>query len=157
MSTKKPASHRFKEIRNSRISRNFFVDETFETGIVLTGTEVKSIRLGNAQISEAFARIEKGEVMLYHAHVSEYFFGTHNNHDPYRPRKLLLHRRQIRKLEMATQGGGRALIPKRIYFRKGLIKVELALSTGKKLYDKREDLKKRTALREAEKEMKYRR
>ncbi len=150
MPAKKTDSDRYREIRNAKVLRDYFVEDTREAGIVLTGTEVKSIRIGRAQISDAFARIEKGEVFLHHAHIDEYPFGNLNNHKPYRPRKLILHKKEIRKLEIELQSGGKALIPTRLYFKKGLVKVQIALCKGKKLYDKREDLKKKAMLREAE-------
>lgn len=142
-------------MRNSRARRDFFIDETLEAGIVLKGTEVKSIRQGMAQINESFVRIDKGTPILYHAHVAEYAFGTTSNHNPYRPRKLLLNKREIRKWEQAVQSGGRAIIPLRIYFKKGLVKVEIALCRGKKQYDKREDLKKAVDIRETQRTVKH--
>lgn len=142
-------------MRNSRARRDFFIDETLEAGIVLKGTEVKSIRQGMAQINESFVRIDKGTPILYHAHVAEYAFGTTSNHNPYRPRKLLLNKREIRKWEQAVQSGGRAIIPLRIYFKKGLVKVEVALCRGKKQYDKREDLKKAVDIRETQRTVKH--
>ncbi len=153
MAAKKIDSERYREIRNAKVRRDFFVEDSLETGIVLTGTEVKSIRSGRAQISDAFIRIDKGEAFLYHAHIEEYLFGNLNNHIPYRPRKLILHKKEIQKLEVALQDGGRTLIPLRLYFKKGLIKVQIALCKGKKLYDKREDLKKKAILRDTERIM----
>lgn len=147
-------NERNKEIRNSKVHHNFFVTETYEAGIVLRGTEVKSVRLGKAQIAEAFARIEKGEVFLYNAHISEYAFGNLNNHNPVRPRKLLLNRREIHKIMGAIESGGKTLIPTRMYLKHGLVKVELGVCTGKKLHDKRETLKRKIDMREAEKAMK---
>ncbi len=142
-------------MRNSRAKRDFFIDETLEAGIVLLGTEVKSIRLGLAQINEAFVRIDRGVPILYHAHIAEYAFGTSSNHNPVKPRKLLLNSREIRKWEQAMQSGGRAIIPLRMYFKNGLIKVEIALCRGKKQYDKREDLKKEVDLRESQRTVKH--
>lgn len=147
-------NERNKEIRNSKVHHNFFVTETYEAGIVLRGTEVKSVRMGKAQIAEAFARIEKGEVFLYNAHISEYAFGNLNNHNPVRPRKLLLNRREIHKIMGAIESGGKTLIPTRMYLKHGLVKVELGVCTGKKLHDKRETLKRKIDMREAEKAMK---
>lgn len=157
MSAQKKDSSRFSEIRNSKALRDYFVDEKFEAGIALKGTEVKSIRAGKAQISDAFGRFEKGELWLYNAHIEEYAFGNIYNHDSRRTRKLLLHRHQIRKIAQALQVGGRALVPLRMYFKDALVKVEVALCSGKKLYDKREDLKRKVSDREIEKAMKYRR
>jgi len=120
MSRKKKAE-RYKEIRNSRAHREYFIDETLEAGIALRGTEVKSVRRGMVQINDAFVRIDKGVPILYHAHIAEYAFGSHANHNPYRPRKVLLHQKEIRKWEQAVQSGGRTLIPLRLYFKKGLV------------------------------------
>lgn len=157
MSAQKKDATRFTEIRNSKALRDYFVDERFEAGIQLKGTEVKSIRAGKAQISDAFARVEKGEVWLYNAHIEQYAFGNIYNHDAKRVRKLLLHRRHIEKIRQALEAGGRALVPLRMYFKDALVKVEVALGTGKKLYDKREDLKKRVIDREIDKAIKSRR
>ena len=157
MSAQPKDAKRYTEIRNSKALRDYFVDERFEAGIQLQGTEVKSIRAGKAQISDAFARVEKGEVWLYGAHIEQYAFGNIYNHDARRIRKLLLHRRHIQKIELALQAGGRALVPLRMYFKQALVKVEVALCTGKKLFDRREDLKKKAALREIDREMKNRR
>jgi SsrA-binding protein len=157
MAAQKKNAARHTEIRNAKALRDFFVDERFEAGIKLQGTEVKSIRGGQAQISDAFGRIEKGEVWLHNAHIDPYAFGNLHNHDPRRPRKLLLHSHQIRKIALALKAGGRALVPLRMYFKEALVKVEVALCTGKKLFDKREDVKKKTQLREATKVVKDRR
>lgn len=143
-----------KEIRNAKAFHKYDVGEKFEAGISLLGTEVKSIRQGKAQISEAFVRIEKGNAILYHAHIQEYDFGNLNNHNPLRPRQLLLHRRELNKLKVAIENEGKTIVPLRIFFRNGLIKIELAICKGKKLYDKREDLKKRTAQMEAQRALK---
>lgn len=157
MSAKKKASERFTEIRNSKALRDYSVDERFEAGIQLRGTEVKSIRAGKAQINDAFARVEKGEVWLHNAHIEQYAFGNIHNHDAKRIRKLLLHRRHIEKIRVALQTGGRALVPLRMYFKEALVKVEVGLATGKKLYDRRDDLKKRVQLREVDQAIKERR
>ncbi len=148
---------RFSEIRNAKASHQYIIHERYEAGIVLTGTEVKSVRMGKAQIYEAFARVEKGEVVLYHAHISEYAFGTWANHNPVRPRKLLLNKAEIRRILGAVEAGGRTLIPTRMYLKHGLVKVEIGVCTGKKLHDKRETLKERTEMREAEIAMRARR
>lgn len=154
MSKGKKGNERPREVRNAKVHRNYFIGETYEAGLKLTGTEVKSVRAGRAQINESFARIEKGDKpTLYHAHIDEYKFGNENNHNPTRPRLLLLHKKEILKIRLALEAGGQALIPTRLYFKGGLIKIELALCTGKKLYDKREDLKKKEALREAQRAM----
>jgi len=157
MSAKKPDSGRFTEIRNSRALHEYFVDQKFEAGIKLLGTEVKSVRNGKAQITDAFGKAERGELWLYNAHIDPYDFGNFNNHDPRRPRKLLLHQNQIDKIRQALALGGRTLIPLRLYFKEALIKVELALCTGKKLFDKRDDLKKKVQMREIDRELKNRR
>jgi SsrA-binding protein len=157
MAAPKSDKSRHTEIRNAKALRDYFVDERFEAGIQLRGTEVKSIRGGQAQISDAFGRVEKGEIWLHNAHIDPYAFGNLQNHDPRRPRKLLLHRHQIRKIALALKAGGRALVPLRMYFKDALVKVEVALCTGKKLFDKREDVKKKTQLREATKVVKSRR
>ena len=156
MSAKKTDSSRYREIRNSQARRRYLIEETFEAGIVLLGTEVKSIRGGHAQIGEAFVRVNAGRAVLCQAHIAEYSHGNVNNHAPYRPRELLLNKREIRRIEYAVRNGGRAVIPIRIYFKKALIKVEIALCIAKKLYDKREDLKKKAAMRDAERAMKAR-
>ena len=145
----KEKDNRLSEIRNRKTNHEYFVGETFEAGIVLTGTEIKSLREGKAQINDAFVRVDNGEALMYQSHISEYDFGNINNHNPVRVRKLLLHKKEILKLKSATDSGGVAIIPLKIYFKKALAKVLIALCTGKKLYDKREDLKKREAMREA--------
>jgi len=157
VAAQKKDSKRYTEIRNSKALRDYFVDEKFEAGIQLRGTEVKSIRAGKAQINDAFARVEKGEVWLHNAHIEQYAFGSIYNHDAKRIRKLLLHRRHIDKIQHALEAGGsRALVPLRMYFKDALVKVEVALATGKKLYDQREDLKKKAELREVDQAMKHR-
>lgn len=154
MAAKKNSSTRQKEIRNAKVFRDFFVEDRFEAGIVLTGTEVKSIRAGRAQIAESFGKVEKKAVFLYQMHISEYAFGNINNHNPYRPRKLLLHRREIEKIAAGVSAGGLAIIPIRIFFKQGLIKVEIGLCKGKKLFDKREDLKEKEHQQEMRRAMK---
>lgn len=157
MCAKKKSKDHQREIRNGKAHHNYFVGDRFEAGMVLQGTEVKAIRAGDAQISEAFCRIEKGQAWLYNSHIGEYKFGNFQNHPPRRKRKLLLHRREIHKLIGAMDAGGKSLVPLRIYLKHGLIKVEIALCTGKKLHDKRETLKKKISMREAEREMARRR
>ena len=158
MAAQKKDAKRYTEIRNSKALRDYFVDERFEAGIQLRGTEVKSIRAGKAQINDAFARIEKGEAWLHNAHIEQYAFGNIHNHDAKRIRKLLLHRRHLEKIRVALEaGGGRALVPLRMYFKEALVKVEVALCTGKKLFDRRDDLKKKAELREVDQAMKQRR
>ena len=150
MSAQKKGAPRLSEVRNSKALRDYFVDERFEAGIKLRGTEIKSIRAGRAQITDSFGRIEKGEAWLVNAHIDPYSFGNLNNHDVRRMRKLLMHRKDIDKIEKALSTGGRALVPLRMYFKEALVKVEMALCSGKKLFDKREDLKKKVEMREVE-------
>lgn len=157
MSAAQKEAPRFTEIRNAKALRDFAIGERFEAGIQLRGTEVKSIRAGRAQISDAFGRVEKGEVWLHNAHIEQYAFGNLNNHEARRIRKLLLHAHQIRKIAQALDAGGKALVPLRMYFKDALVKVEVGIGTGKKLYDKREDLKKQVELRDVQKAMKARR
>ncbi len=137
---------------NRKARHDYTVEETLEAGIVLTGTEVKSLRASRANIKDSFARVENGEVFLYDMHISPYKQGNRFNHEPRRPRKLLLHREEIRRLIGKTREKGLTLIPLKVYFNpQGRVKVELALARGKKLYDKREALRERDARREAEK------
>jgi SsrA-binding protein len=145
------------DIRNAKAGRDYALGDRYEAGIVLTGTEVKSIRAGKAQLADAFGRVERGEVFLHNLHIAEYEFGNINNHTPKRPRKLLLKQKEIRKIQAETETGGKSLVPVRLYFKQALVKVELALGVGKKLYDKREDLKKRAVMREVERAMNVRR
>ncbi|HEU4698188.1 MAG TPA: SsrA-binding protein SmpB [Gemmatimonadales bacterium] len=134
--------------RNPRATHDYHVLDTWETGIVLTGTEVKSLRNGKASIKEAYARLKNGEVFLEGMNVTPYEQGNRYNHAPVRSRKLLLHRREIERLVGAVERQGLTLVPLEIYFRRGRAKVALALGRGKKQHDKREDLKKRIAERE---------
>ena len=158
MSAARHDAKRFSEVRNAKALRDYTVDERFEAGIQLRGTEVKAIRAGKAQISDAFARVEKGALWLHNAHIEQYAFGNIHNHDAKRIRKLMLHRRQLEKIRVALEtGGGRAVVPLRMYFKEALVKVEVALCTGKKSFDRREDLKKRVQLREVDQAMKQRR
>jgi len=157
MSAQKKDSKRYTEIRNSKALRDYFVDERFEAGIQLKGTEVKAIRAGKAQINDAFGRVENGEVWLHGAHIEQYAFGNIHNHEAKRIRKLLLHRHHIRKIQLALDAGGRALVPLRMYFKEALVKVEVGLCTGKKLFDKRDTLKKKAETREMDKDLKFRR
>jgi SsrA-binding protein len=157
MAAQKKGSERLTEARNSKVFRDYAVGERFEAGIELLGTEVKSIRAGRAQISDAYCRVEKGEVWMHGAHIDPYAFGAGANHDPKRVRKLFLHRSDIRKVELAMNAGGKALIPLRMYFKQALVKVEVGLCTGKKLFDKREDLKKKVQMREVNRSLRSRR
>ena len=144
-----------REFRNTKARWKYRVESTYEAGIVLTGTEVKSIRAGKVQINESFAQLGRNGISLCHAHIAEYAFGNFNNHNPYRPRKLLLKKREVEQLKKEVESGGKTIIPLRLYFKKALVKVEIALCSAKKLYDKREELKKETAIREVERAYKY--
>jgi SsrA-binding protein len=132
MPAREPDSARYTEIRNAKARHDYFVGETFEAGLALKGSEVKSIRAGRAQVADAFGRFEKGELWLHNAHIEPYAFASTANHDPRRSRKLLLHAHQIRKIAQALAVGGTALIPLRMYFKGALVKVEIALCSGKK-------------------------
>ena len=135
-------------LSNPKARRDYHVLETFEAGIVLHGTEVKALRAGKGQISDAFARVENGEVFLYNSHIDEYSYGNRQNHQPKAPRKLLLHKSEIRKLFGLAAVKGNALLPLSFYWKNGKVKVTLAVGKGKAQYDKREDLKRREAERE---------
>lgn len=142
---------------NRKARHDYHIHETFEAGIVLTGTEVKSLRSAAANIRDSFARIKDGEVWLHNMHISPYEFGNRWNHEPTRPRKLLLHRKQIRRLIGQVQQERYTLVPLRVYFNnRGIAKVEIALAKGKKKWDKRRDIADRTAQREAERAVKER-
>src|SRR5438132_7197919 len=135
-------------LTNSKARRDYHILETFEAGLVLKGTEVKALRAGKAQISDAFARIENDQAWLYNAHIDEYSFGNIQNHQPKAPRRLLLHKAEIRKLFGLASVKGNALVPLSFYWKDGKVKVALAVGKGKIQYDKRQDLKKRDADRE---------
>jgi len=138
--------------RNRKALHEYHVLETYEAGIVLTGPEVKSVRAGRVSLAESFARVENGEVWLYDAHISPYDPASRWNVDPTRPRKLLLHRREIRRLIGSVSEKGLTLVPLDLYFRRGVAKITLALARGKKLHDKREALKERAVRRDMERE-----
>lgn len=140
---------------NRKARHEYSILQTYEAGIVLTGTEVKSLREGKANLVDSYASLEKGEVWLRSAHISEYRLGNINNHDPVRTRKLLLNKSEIRKLIGKVKEKGLTLVPLRLYFKKGKVKVELALAKGKKVYDKREAIAKRDFQREQERRFKY--
>ncbi len=150
MSAAPKDSPRFTEIRNSKAFHLYHVGERLEAGIMLKGTEMKSLRQGQAQLADAFVRFEDGAPVLHHAHIAEYALGNIHNHPPRRPRKLLLHTREITKLQAAVERQGMTVIPLRIYFKEGLAKVEIAVCKGKNVADKRESLRRKTELREAE-------
>lgn len=141
---------------NKKAYHDFFIDETYECGIALHGTEVKSMRMGKCSIKEAFVRIEDGEVSVYGMHVSPYEKGNIFNKDPLRVKKLLLHKYEINKLLGKIKEKGYTLVPLQVYFKDGKVKVEIGLARGKKLYDKREAIAKKDQRREAEKEFKVR-
>jgi SsrA-binding protein len=139
------------EIRHKKIFHDYVVGDTFDAGIILQGTEVKSVKLGHAQINEAFVRIDrKGSPLLFNAQIDEYAFGNFANHDAKRQRFLLLHKKEIRKIRDAIEKEGFSAIPIKMYVTHGLVKVKFALCKGKKLYDKRQDLRRRSEMREAE-------
>ena len=134
-------------VTNRRARHEFWIEETHEAGIALTGTEVKSLREGRANLQDAFARVDGGEMWLYHLHINPYAQGNIHNHDPLRARKLLLHRREILRLKDRTDRKGYTLVPLRLYFRRGVAKVELGVARGRHLYDKRERIAERDAER----------
>lgn len=141
-------------VSNRKARHEYQILDSMETGIVLQGTEVKSLREGKANLQDAFARIDRGELWLYNLHISPYDAGNRFNHDPVRPRKLLVHRREIRKLVGQVEQKGLTLVPLDLHFRRGVAKVSLALVRGKKLHDKRETMKRKVAEREIEREWK---
>ena len=141
---------------NKKAYHDYFIEDKYEAGISLAGTEVKSLRQGKCSIKESFIRIEKGEVFIYGMHVSPYEKGNIFNKDPLRVKKLLLHKYEINKIAGKIAEKGYTLVPLQVYFRGSLVKVELGLAKGKKLYDKRQDIAKKDMKREAEKEFKIR-
>lgn len=142
---------------NRKARHDFTIHETYEAGIALTGTEVKSLRAGNANMKDSYAQITKSaEVIVCNLHISPYDQGNRFNHEPLRDRKLLLHKAEIRRLIGKVKEKGYTLVPLKMYFSHGLIKIEIALATGKKLYDKRQDMAKRDAKREVERALKER-
>lgn len=141
---------------NRRARHDYSIEETFEAGLVLKGSEVKSLRDGKANLKDSYARIQKGEAHLLNTHISPYPAANQFNHEPTRSRKLLLHKKEIERLTGKTKERGLTLIPLRLYFKDGVAKVELGLARGKKLFDKRETLKRRAAQREVERSLKSR-
>lgn len=139
---------------NKKVYHEYFLDEIFEAGIALHGTEVKSVRMGKCSIKESFIRIENGEVYIYGLHISPYEKGNIFNKDPLRPKKLLLHKKEIQKLLGQITQKGYTIVPVEVYLNKGLVKVQIALAKGKKLYDKRADIAKKDQRREAERDYK---
>jgi SsrA-binding protein len=141
---------------NRRAHHDYAIEQTLEAGIVLTGTEIKSIRAGRVNLAEAYARIERGEAWLIGAHIAPYEQGNRNNHEPTRTRKLLLHRDEIAELIGRTQAKGQTLVPLRLYLHKGMAKLELGVARGKKTYDKRRTIAERDMRRELERQSKAR-
>ncbi len=143
--------------KNRKARFNFEVEDTLEAGLVLMGSEVKSLRAGKANLSDSYAKFRKGEVFLIDAHISSYEQSNRQNHDPLRERKLLLHKNEIKKLVGKVTERGYSLVPLKLYFKRGKAKVQLGLAKGKKTYDKREAIKKKDQRRELERLVKYRR
>ena len=141
---------------NKKAYHDYFIDDKYEAGIELFGTEVKSVRMGKCSVKEAFVKIDNGQVYVYGMHISPYEKGNIFNKDPLRPRKLLLHKYEIRKIAGKTAEKGYTLVPLRVYLKGSLVKVEIGLARGKELYDKRQDIAKKDHRREAEKEFKVR-
>ncbi|MBO5292549.1 MAG: SsrA-binding protein SmpB [Lachnospiraceae bacterium] len=141
---------------NKKAYHDYFIEEKYETGVVLHGTEVKSLRMGKCSIKEAFIRIENGEVFVYGMHISPYEKGNIFNRDPLRVKKLLMHKQEIHKLAGKMAEKGYTLVPLQVYFKDGRAKVEIGLAKGKKLYDKRQDIAKKDQRREVEREFKIR-
>lgn len=139
---------------NRRARHDYFIEDTYECGIALVGTEVKSVRAGKVNLKDSYAQVKNGEMLLVGMHISPYDQGNIFNKYPFRTRKLLLHKREIRKLNSLSQTDGYSLIPTRLYIRDGLVKVELAVAKGKKLYDKRHTMAERDAKRDMDRRMK---
>ncbi len=151
----KASKDNIKLVANNKKARfDYFIEDTYEAGIALHGTEVKSLRMGKCSVKEAFIRIEHGEVYVYNMHISPYEKGNIFNKDPLRVKKLLLHKYEINKLVGKMKEKGYTLVPLQVYFKGSLVKVEIGVARGKKLYDKREDIAKKDQRREAEKEFK---
>lgn len=141
---------------NKKVYHDYFLEEIYEAGIELVGTEVKALRMGKGSIKESFIHIENGEMIIYGMHISPYEKGNIFNKDPLRPRKLLMHKQEIRKMLGKIAQKGYTIVPVEIYFKGSLVKVQVALARGKKLYDKRQDIAKKDQKREAEREFKIR-
>ncbi|MEH2943301.1 SsrA-binding protein SmpB [Lachnospiraceae bacterium KK002] len=139
---------------NKKAYHDYFIEDKYEAGISLAGTEVKSLRMGKCSVKESFIRVEKGEVFIYGMHISPYEKGNIFNKDPLRTRKLLLHRHEIHKIAGKMAEKGYTVVPLQVYFRGSLVKVEIALARGRKLYDKRQDIAKKDMRRESEREFK---
>ncbi len=136
--------------QNKKAFHNYFIEDTYQAGVSLLGTEVKSLREGRANLGDSYGKIKNGEVFLVDAHISPYSYANRFNHDPLRPRKLLLHKREIKRLIGKVEQRGYTLIPLKLYFSNGKVKVDIGLAKGKKLFDKRETLKKKTMERDME-------
>ena len=156
MANKQPTSDEKLVCVNRQARHNYFIDETYEAGLVLLGSEVKSLRDGKANLVDSYAQIRRGEAFLINAHISPYAGANQFNHEPTRTRKLLLHGREIERLTGKTKERGLTLIPLKLYFKGGRAKIELGLARGKKLYDKRETLRRKVAEREVERSLKSR-
>jgi SsrA-binding protein len=141
---------------NKKAFHDYYIEERYEAGLVLTGTEVKSLRMGKANMGDSFALVKSGEAFLHNLHIPPYTFGNRENHDPDRMRKLLLHRAEIHKLFAKIREQGYTVVPLRLYFKEGLAKVELGLAKGKKLHDKRHDLKDKELKRDVAQALKER-
>jgi SsrA-binding protein len=139
---------------NKKARHDYFIEDEYEAGLVLTGTEVKSLRMGKANLKDSYARIKNGEVYVHQMHISPYPFAYYNNHDPLRVRKLLLHKWEIRKLYGKVNEKGHSLVPLKLYFRGGRVKLSLALAKGKRKHDKRDDIRRRDQKRELDRERK---
>lgn len=150
-----PVRKGVRQIAENRKARHeYFIEDTYECGLALVGTEVKSIRAGKVNLKDSYAQVKNGEMQLIGVHISPYEQGNIFNRDPFRPRKLLLHKQEIRKLQALSQADGYSLIPLRLYLKDGLVKLELAVAKGKKLYDKRHDIADRDAKRDMDRRMK---
>jgi SsrA-binding protein len=139
---------------NRKARHDFFIDDEYEAGVVLQGTEVKSLRLGKVNLKDSYARIKDGEVFVYQMHIGPYPFAYYENHDPLRARKLLLHKQEIKRISAKVNEKGHTLVPLKIYFKGGKVKISLALAKGKRQYDKRESIKRRDQQRELARERK---
>lgn len=147
--------HRIKLVaENRKVRHDYIIEDRYEAGLALVGTEVKSLRMGKANLKDSYARIKNGEVFVYQMHIGAYPFAYYNNHDPLRPRKLLLHRHEIKKLYGKVNEKGYALVPLKLYFKDGKAKLDLALARGKQSHDKRETIRRRDQKRELERERK---
>jgi len=152
MAKKKPSGEKI--IAQNKTARlNYFIDDTYEAGIALVGTEVKALREGKANLKDSYALVKGGEVFVHEMHISPYTFGNRENHDPLRVRKLLLHKGEIKRLYGRSREKGLALIPLKLYFKNGKVKMEIGVGRGKKLYDKRESLRDKDDRREMERGM----